>query len=33
VFAAAREMKFEMYSEIKTGKALSYWNGKGIKEM
>jgi hypothetical protein len=33
VFATAREIKFEMPSEMKTGTAQSWRSGKRIKEM
>jgi hypothetical protein len=33
MFATAREIKFEMSSEMKTGTSQSYRTGKGIKKM
>jgi len=33
LFATAREIKFEMFSEVRTGTAQSYRNGKILKEM
>jgi len=33
LFATAREMKFEMSSEVRTGTTQSYRNGKILKEM